>query len=48
MEVAMEKSARSYLGQVFAKGGMQVSMGRMQAFTVGRTQASRVGGRGGP
>ena len=30
MEVAMEKGARSYLGQVFAVGGTQVSAGGMQ------------------
>ena len=37
--IAMEKGARSYLGQVFATGGMQVSAGGMQA-TVGRTQVT--------
>ena len=40
MEVAMEKGAWSYLGQVFAAGGTQVS--------TGRTQVSVRGTRAGP
>ena len=41
----MEKGARSYLGQVFAAGGTQVSAGGMQA-TMGRMQVSCGMGRG--
>ena len=35
----MEKGARSYLGQVFAVGGTQVSMGGMQV-SMGGTQVA--------
>ena len=35
MEVAMEKGAQSYLGQVFAAGGMQAAAGRTQVFVGG-------------
>ena len=39
MEVAMEKSTRSYLRLVFSTGRTQVGAGRMQV-GVGRTQVS--------
>ena len=42
MEEAMEKGARSYLRQVFAAGGTQVSAGRTQV-AVDRMQATMGG-----
>ena len=47
MEGAMEKGARSYLGQVFATGRMQVAAGGTQAAT-GRTQVPAGGTQAGP
>ena len=43
----MEKGAQSYLGQVFAAGGTQVSAGGMQT-AMGRMQVSMGGTRAGP
>ena len=43
----MEKGARSYLGQVFAMGGMQVSAGGTQA-SMGRMQVAMGGTQAGP
>ena len=47
MEEAMEKGTQSYLGQVFATGGTQVSAGRTLA-SAGGTQVTMGGMWAGP